>query len=299
MSSTTNDKRSLQDIIQSIWENELRTILEKIRDQSALIHAEYRDVLSRDDFSDVIAIHEDASYLLKSYQEIISDPSRNNYEIIHSKSGTIGLGGYAQALLAGDLTDAELKQIVESLAVLGEKVYILLHDLLDWAKIEQGHIDLKPQPLNLVEYLRPLEQKYPVVLKVEIDDNISHIYGDKVRVSQILFMLFNVIQNWTASGKVILGCHQPSVDYILNEFIGFGRGILEDKHSSVEKIAAIFQRGYLITTDKITSETLHLIIAHQLIKLHGGDCGVRGTVGESMTFWFTLPIQPLGSVTED
>ena len=69
-----------------------------------------------------------------------------------------------------------------------------------------------------------------------------------------------------------------------------------------EELPRLFERFYRV--DKARSRELGgtglgLAIVKHLAKAHGGEVGVVSEVNQGATFWFTLPFEDDGRLTED
>ena len=120
--------------------------------------------------------------------------------------------GYAQLLRHEQGLTEKLREAVATIHRSGEHLLLLLNDLLDMSKIEAGKIELKPHnfPLpqflkNLAENARVRAQQKAILLETDISPDIpAVVYGDEVRLRQILLNLLNNAINYTEKGRVTL-----------------------------------------------------------------------------------------------
>ncbi len=212
--------------------------------------------------------------------------------------------GFAELALREDLPESAadyIRQIKSS----GNALLGIINDILDYSKIEAGKMDLVPveyEPLSLIEdvaniIMTRLIDK-DVELLLDVNPNIpKSLYGDTVRIRQILINLCNNATKFTNEGYVRL-----SVDY---EWLGYdsislkcsvtdtGIGI---KEVDFEKIFHSFQQVDSKRNRNVEGTGLGLSICKMLLDLMGADLTVESTYGKGSTFSFAIPQKVIDSI---
>jgi signal transduction histidine kinase len=173
------------------------------------------------------------------------------------------------------------------------RMHLLIHDLLDTAAIEAGHVQLDQAPttayevvIDAIELLRPLAAAKRVELLADLPAGLPSIHADRERVLQVFSNIGgNAIKFTQPGGRVEFAVTEqgPALEFIIRDN-GPGIPAGDLKH--------IFERYWQAEKTKCIGSGLGLPIAKRLIEAHGGDIRVDSQLGEGCRFAFTLPVIP-------
>jgi PAS domain S-box-containing protein len=205
------------------------------------------------------------------------------------------IGGYTELIemgLRGPVTEAmrdDLARIQRSQRhLLG-----LINDLLNFARIESGHVALNLQAVPVEEELAAAEPLIAPQLtakglryrRVPGDTGVT-CRADRDKLRQVLLnLLSNAMKFTAADGEVALSWEATDAAVHLH-VRDTGQGIPQ------HKLEAIFEPFVQLTNTltRITEGTgLGLAISRELARVMGGDVTVRSQVGQGSTFTLTLP----------
>ncbi|MCF8014966.1 MAG: transporter substrate-binding domain-containing protein [Chromatiaceae bacterium] len=183
----------------------------------------------------------------------------------------------------------------------------LLNEILDLSKIEAGHLRLDAHPFVLSQVLdqlrtmvtRPAEEKG---LEVVIDcppEVPQTLYGDALRLSQILLNLANNAVKFTEQGRIHIegrllerlpAAADSARERVHLEFRVRDTGIgLSDAQSAL--LFQPFHQADGSITRRYGGTGLGLSICKRLAQMMDGAIGVDSQLGVGSTFWFTLWLQ--------
>jgi signal transduction histidine kinase/PAS domain-containing protein len=205
------------------------------------------------------------------------------------------IAGYAELMrmgIRGPVTteqQADLDRIKRS----QRNLLSLINDVLNYAKLEAGHIEFDTQKVMLHGFLADIESLVTPQLQgkglgyqyEECDDDLA-VYADVEKMRQIMVnLLSNAIKFTPSGGEVSVKCNPE--DGVVNIAVSdTGVGIPEDK------IGAIFE-PFVQLDRKLTSTHegtgLGLAISRDLARGMGGDLIVESAPGRGSTFSLTLP----------
>ncbi|HOT87280.1 MAG TPA: HAMP domain-containing sensor histidine kinase, partial [Thermotogota bacterium] len=184
-----------------------------------------------------------------------------------------------------------------------KQLLLLINDIIDLSKIESGKFSLAKKSFQLAETLDYIRQSFALEtekkgISLKILGPSIVLYGDHVRLKQILTNLVANAIKFTSQGGVTLTCEISSEEeskvVLLFEVQDTGIGIGESE------LNKIFERFYQIDGSnhrKYSGTGLGLSIVKQLVSLMNGSVWVKSQIGEGTTFYvripFALPNRPL------
>lgn len=188
----------------------------------------------------------------------------------------------------------------------------LVNDVLDFTKIESGQLELVEEPYYLAKLLQEeinlletrAEKKNLKMYLQAPDDLPSQLFGDELRIKQILTNLLTNAVKYTHEGSVTLRVSGTKLetDKILLTFevIDTGIGI---KKESISKLFESFSRLEQKKNRTIEGTGLGLNIAQHLAELMNGSITVESEYGNGSTFRVSIPQtvispEPIGNLTE-
>ncbi|OUR93231.1 hypothetical protein A9Q81_15475 [Gammaproteobacteria bacterium 42_54_T18] len=224
-----------------------------------------------------------------------------------------GILGMADVFLTSGLNEQQ-HEYIEIIRSSGSSLLTIINDILDFSKIEAGKMDLDNVRFNLHSLISEINSLYRIESKKDnllfdtsIDSNIpAEVFGDPIRLRQILQNLINNAMKFTNSGGEV---HLSAVrltkkdagikgarDNTLNlQFCvtDTGIGIAKDIQST---LFLPFIQGDASTTRKYGGTGLGLQISKCLCELMGGSISIVSDVGQGATFMFNIKV---GVVAED
>ena len=180
--------------------------------------------------------------------------------------------------------------------VINENCHVLLKlidDIIDISKIEAEQMTINLVPCNLNKFFNEVKTHYRQQMKrmnmdkVELvfDDlpNDTVVITDGVRLRQIIGNLLDNALKFTSKGFVKVSCTLPDDGFIHFAITDSGIGIPEEQQQ------VIFERfRQLAQLRNLSGTGLGLAISKSLSQMLGGNMGVKSTVGEGSTFFFTI-----------
>ncbi|SDH55204.1 hybrid sensor histidine kinase/response regulator [Chitinophaga filiformis] len=213
--------------------------------------------------------------------------------------------GFTHLLQQQPMNDKS-KEYVTAIQHAGENLLDIINDILDISKIESGMMRLEPVSFSLRGMLHSLELMFQpkalekkLELSFSIDTHVPDIlYGDVMRLTQVLVNLVNNAIKFTPQGKVQVRVSRLNSENgvrLLFTVSDTGIGIAPDK------VATIFDRFNQAEADitrKFGGTGLGLTIVRQLVELQHGSISVESEPGKGSTFKVELPYT-LGELLPD
>ncbi|HEX8418337.1 MAG TPA: ATP-binding protein, partial [Methylobacterium sp.] len=199
----------------------------------------------------------------------------------------------AELLAQGDLPERQ-KRYAEVVARSGQSLLAIINDILDFAKVEAGKLDLERiavMPGEVVDTVVSLFGEKAREKGLDIAAYVAPsvprtITGDPVRLGQILSNFVNNALKFTETGSVLIRLDLARGRLRLS-VRDTGIGIPEDK---LPTIFAAFSQADQSTTRRFGGTGLGLSIAQRLVAAMGGTIGVESELGQGSTFWAEIPL---------
>ncbi|MYM26459.1 response regulator [Duganella sp. FT135W] len=182
----------------------------------------------------------------------------------------------------------------------GQNLLSIIDDVLDFAKIESGKLELEAVPFDLGETLDQLAdlfswraaEKGLELLAWATPDVPLRLVGDPLRLNQVLVNLVGNALKFTASGHIGLRVELIDADAapVRLRFIveDTGVGISEEQQA---RLFRAFSQADTSTTRLYGGTGLGLAISQQLVQAMGGVIAIDSQPGLGSRFYFELALQ--------
>lgn len=195
---------------------------------------------------------------------------------------------------APNLSETELKELLNSLhlGILG--LQTLIDNLLESASIEAGRFrisrhqsDLGEIIANAIQTMQPLLDKYSQRLVIELPTVIPLVYADDRRIEQVLINLLSNAIKFSPTEMEISIRVASNEKWVKVEVVDRGPGIALDQR---EYIFRRFMSPSSLSDSAKVGAGLGLSVVKAVVEAHGGQVGVDDRPGGGSSFWFTLPL---------
>ena len=194
--------------------------------------------------------------------------------------------------------DDRIIEYAKTIEGAGRTLLSIINDILDFSKIEKGNVEivesnyelssLLSDVINMV-WLRAEKKGLKLVTEVE-PTTPEKLYGDEVRIRQIIINLLNNAVKYTDKGSVTLKVGYEKTDKEnINLKVSVSDTGIGIKEEDLGKLFDKFKRLDLDKNKTIEGSGLGLPITSQLIKLMNGGINVESTYGEGSTFSVSIP----------
>ena len=172
----------------------------------------------------------------------------------------------------------------------------IINDVLDISKIESGKLEIVPSQyhissllLDVISIIKTHTDKKTISFITKIDASIpSELYGDEIRIKQILINLLTNAVKFTHEGHVVLtaNCKKEDDECLFTFSVAdTGVGI---KPEDLLKVFVLFQQVDTKRNRNIEGTGLGLSISRQLAEMMGGTLVVESKFGVGSTFTATV-----------
>jgi len=205
--------------------------------------------------------------------------------------------GMAEMALRESMSN-EAKGYIEQIQLSGKHLLTIINDILDFSKIDSGRMPIVETvyetealitDLSSVINSRIGDKNIIFIIDVPCDMPIE-LYGDYVRIHQVIINLLNNAVKFTQSGFIKL---KMSFDEIDNENVLFkasvtdtGNGITKE---DLAKLFVSFQQVDSKRNRSVEGTGLGLAISKQIVELMGGSISVESEYGKGSTFSVEFP----------
>ncbi|MDE2077042.1 MAG: response regulator [Burkholderiales bacterium] len=219
-----------------------------------------------------------------------------------------GILGMTELLLGTPLNDKQ-RRFAQAVYRSGESLLEIINDILDFAKIEAGRLELANSDFVLrtlvedtLELMAPRAHEKGLELSFREQPGLpAVIHGDPLRLRQILTNLVANAIKFTEHGEVVVDirraigtpvrqqAHAPSTEFIDLEFMvrDTGIGIPSDM---IPRLFSAFVQANVGMARRYGGTGLGLAISKQLVELMGGQIEAHSAPGVGSEFVFRIPV---------
>ncbi|MFC1947414.1 sensor histidine kinase [Chloroflexota bacterium] len=242
---------------------------------------------------DMQSLYEEEKKLRESLQAEMKGRIDFTRNLIHElKTPLTSLVATSQLLLE-EVNDNKLGKLAQYVWEGANGLNNRIDELYDVIRGEIGILEVSLKPVNLkdlllalVEETRPLARQYDVIIKLQLQESLPEVYGDAVRIRQIMLNLLNNAFKFAAEGGRVIIKATAKSSFITVEVRDRGPGIAEHKQKH------LFESGYQMNypNDRFGGLGIGLALCKLLVELHSGEIWAKSQPGKGSSFFFTLPL---------
>ena len=205
--------------------------------------------------------------------------------------------------------DEEILEYADNIDSAGNTLLALINSILDFSKIEDGKMDIIPVNYhtvtliqNIVNSVSQRAEAKGLELKVDVDTNLpSILFGDDVRITQVIMNLMTNAVKYTEKGSVTLSVKkQERNKNHIKLFVSVKDTGIGIKPEDMDKLLVSFARIEEKRNRNIEGTGLGMSIVSSLLNMMGSEIKVQSTYGEGSEFSFVLDqeiidVSPIGS----
>ncbi len=216
-------------------------------------------------------------------------------------------------MILRESTDETVRAYANDIMNAGKNLLSIVNDILDFSKIEAGKMEIVPQEYetvgmirDLVNLIMPRVKGKDLKLKLDIAEDVpSKLFGDDVRIKQVITNILTNAVKYTEKGFVEFGIRSNPLDEkktnLLITIRDTGIGMKEEE---LDKLFKPFERLDMNRNRTVEGTGLGMSIVLQLLRQMGSDLTIDSVYGEGSTFSFVLEQgivspEPVGKVDVD
>jgi len=185
-------------------------------------------------------------------------------------------------------------RFLEQIHSSGKHLLGLINDILDLAKVEAGHMELRLQPVSVagvfeqvMSIVEPLAGQKQIHVSAN-PDGAGEIVADAGKFKQMLLNLMSNAIKFTPEGGAVSIAGARFADRIEVTVTDSGIGIAE---ADLNRIFEEFQQVDSSVGRQQQGTGLGLSLTRRFAILHGGDVSVESAVGKGSIFTIRLPLK--------
>jgi len=271
-------------------------------------HVDYADVISSSENEGVLPLADRTSTFLQAITEDLNDAiakaesankakssflSHMSHEIRTPINAILGM----DEMILREGVDANVQGYAVDIRNAGVELLGIINDILDFSKIESGKLSVIPMEYKTADMLRDLyhmikkrAEDKNLQLILEADEEIPEVlYGDEIRIKQIITNLLTNAVKYTEKGKVWFRIKIDSLnptEVVLDISVqDTGIGIKDEEKN---KLFEAFERLDEKRNRTIEGTGLGMNITQKLLKEMNSYLRVESVYGQGSTFAFTL-----------
>jgi signal transduction histidine kinase len=189
--------------------------------------------------------------------------------------------------------DDQTRMLLVTMQSNGMRLLKLINDLLDLVRLESGTIVIKPEPLNIADFIkgeassaRSVAEDKRIRLETFVDPALGTVMADRDKLEKIVLnLVFNALKFTPAGGRVELRAEKQGEEFAII-VSDTGMGI------STANLANVFSRFWQAddtSRRKYQGVGIGLALVKELSIAHGGDVSVTSEQAKGTTFTVRLP----------
>lgn len=230
-----------------------------------------------------------------------------SHEIRSSMHGIVGM---TDLVLETALSEDQRKYL-EMVGSSVDRLLLVVNEVLDFSRIENGELELEPEDFNLKEsldhnlyVLNQAAEKKGLELSCSVAQDVpTYLHGDPGRLVQIVTNLVNNSIKFTEKGQIAVTIenagygkrHEVHVRFTVTDS---GCGITPEKLEEINSYFNQKDKPHATLPLSVGTTGLGLTVTSQLVKIMGGTITVESSLDGSR-FWFVVPLKEVAVLSDD
>lgn len=194
-------------------------------------------------------------------------------------------------------TDSQITTYARNVESAGKNLLSLINDILDFSKIEAGKMELAEDEYRLSSVLNDITnmiefkaRQKDLKFEVSVDNTLpDKLFGDEVRVRQVVVNILNNAVKYTNEGRVSMRVNGERDAMFMNLTFKVSDTGIGIKKEDLPKLFSKFERVDLVRNNTVEGTGLGLSITKNLLKLMNGTIDVQSEYGKGSTFTLHIP----------
>ncbi len=203
--------------------------------------------------------------------------------------------GHLERLFEFDDLSGKLRNELAIVRRNGNRLLILVNQLLDFRKMESGQMRLKVAELDLVSIVseilspfRELAMQKEITLNFDYPSELANVWIDASKIDIILYNLLSNALKFTPAKGVIRLSVARNQSGVKMQVADSGTGIARE---DLERVFQPFFQGNAGAKYGVTGTGIGLALVKDVVELHHGTIEVQSIEGEGTVFTVGLPAQ--------
>ena len=204
--------------------------------------------------------------------------------------------GFSNSLLENDGVSSEAKDDVKNIIMASDTLLELVNGILDISKIEANKLEIidsvysfKKMYEELILLTKARIGEKPIDFRYNYDESIpEYLYGDGVRVKQIIINLLTNSAKYTKDGYIDFKIDSIKKDNIIRLIISVEDSGIGIKKESIDKLFTKFERLGVEKQTTTEGTGLGLAITKKLVEMMGGKIVVQSIYGKGSIFTISI-----------
>ena len=225
--------------------------------------------------------------------------ARMSHEIRTPMNSILGI---TELQLQKDTHSAETEEAFSRVYGSSRMLLAIINDILDLSKVEAGKMEIIPSSYDSASFIVDTVQlnllyigSNRIAFNLRVDEELpKFLVGDELRVKQVLNNILSNAFKYTLEGEVCLelstekGATPDEVIFVAS-VTDTGQGMSKEQLDSL--FTGEFTRFNIENNKGIEGSGLGLSIAHQLVKMMGGEINAESELGKGSIFTMRIPQQ--------
>ena len=270
--------------------------IKELEKENHILKREYLRL--QQDLSMLSNLNDYASRLRKFNEEkvVAANNAKSNFlanmshEIRTPMNAIIGM----DEIILRETTDNSVRKHALDIRSAGKTLLSIINDILDLSKIESGKMEIIPVKydsseifMDIVNMTMKRANDKGLVYEMNVDGDIpATLYGDEIRVRQIMLNIINNAIKYTEEGKVSVDAsYDRSQEKLIIRVTDSGIGIRDE---DLKKLFDSFSRLEETRNRNIEGTGLGLNITKQLVDMMEGKISVSSKYGSGTVFTVSI-----------